>query len=85
MKPTLLKPEFLNRVWQDWLKGETLTLAEKLNPRFYEVYPGRGTNKGRRFDDWIFQRGGCIRRINREFHLEFDKPEDVSYFLLRWG
>lgn len=86
MKSAMISPEILNKIWNDWLDQQELTNYER-NFVLGKPYGcgGRRSNKKERFETWLFINGGSIRRINKQFHIEFTDTSQASFFLLRYS
>lgn len=85
MKRFLLSTDKLDTVWNSWLSTQVLTSHERtyiLGRPFGSSSFGK--NKKRKFEDWLFNNGGSIRRINKQFYIEFSDPKQGTYFLLRY-
>lgn len=86
MKKTLVSTEILDKIWNQWLEQQELTNHE----RSYSVGRPYGatmrrSNKVDRFQIWLLNQGGSIRRINKKFYIEFSDPSQASFFLLRYA
>lgn len=84
MKNALVSTEILDKIWNQWLDQQELTKYERLYVlgRPYDSTVQR-SNKVDRFQIWLFNQGGSIRRINKKFYIEFSDPSQASFFLLR--
>lgn len=83
MKKVLVSTEVLNRVWNEWLSQQQLTNHERIYTLGRPFGSTSPTNKVKRFDDWIFEQGGSIRRVNKKFYIEFTDPNKASWFVLK--
>lgn len=85
MKKVILPTETLDRIWNDWLKQQELTQFERsyMLDRPYG-YGSRRSNKKEKFDLWMFNEGGSIRRVNKKFQLEFTQQDRAILFILRY-
>ncbi len=86
MKKALIAPDILDKVWNDWLEQQSLTAHERSWVLGRPFGAGsRRMNKRQRFEDWLFSQGATIKRINKQFYIEFTDPKQASFFLLRWS
>ncbi len=86
MKKVTIDTDVLDRVWNEWLQKQELTVHEQTWAlgRPYGV-TSRRSNKHARFEDWLFSQGGTIRRINKQFYIEFTDASRAAFFILRYS
>lgn len=86
MKKAIINTDILDKVWNGWLQQQVLTNHEQAWTlgRPYGVN-SRRSNKHARFDDWLFSQGGTIRRINKQFYIEFTDASRAAFFILRYS
>lgn len=85
-KPVRLNPEFLDKVWHEWLQTQNLSVFDRaylLDRPYQKAYSGKQNHKTK-FEDWLFECGASVRRIDKKYYLEFSDPKLASYFILRW-
>jgi hypothetical protein len=80
-----LEPEFLNKVWVDYidinLKGKN---KKYYHPADYARVSRRG-HLSQQFELWLWEHGATVRQINGRCHLEFIDAENAMMFRLRFG
>lgn len=86
MKKVIINTDTLNKIWNEWLQQQELTNYERswvLSRPFGAS--SRRANKQARFETWLFSQGGSIRRINKQFHIEFTDASRAAFFILRYS
>jgi hypothetical protein len=83
MKQTLSNAD-LQKLWANWL----LTLQGQHISGYGLMmnYDTQHRNYGpaRSFEDWLFSQGAVVKQVNGKRHLEFMKPEQATWFKLKW-
>lgn len=84
MKKAIISTEVLDKIWNNWLSTQPLTNYERqwVLGRPFGGVESRRSNKKVKFENWLFSRGGSIRRINKKFYIEFSDPAQATYFML---
>jgi hypothetical protein len=77
MKHTL-NSDYLDTIWRKWN-------IENGSPRFYHSY-NRVTRAytGKKFEDWLFDKGGIIKQHSRKRYIEFMTGEQATWFILKY-
>jgi hypothetical protein len=78
----LLPREVVDNAWRYWL-GNVHT--GHVNIHYFEKYYPHsflGTND---FKDWLFTQGISVKKIDREYYLEFSDKKTALWHMLKWG
>ena len=87
-KTSDLRPDVLDKVWQDW----NCRLSES-NQKFrykhiYETHYThviRSSQKAKAFEDWLYEEGAYVVQKNQKRFIRFHENERAVMFALRWG
>ena len=74
-------PEQLDRIWQNW--NCQVVGCDHIFETYY-TYVTRSGQRGKQFEDWLYDMGAVVVQRNRKRFLRFYSSDKAIMFMLQW-
>jgi len=90
LDPVYLDPDLLEKVWSRFIKEHNLYSDRPYFARLAPRHPmfcntTSYTPERKKFEAWLFEHGGSVRRISKKYYLEFAIQDKAMFFALQYA